>query len=138
MTEPEQPKPKITHLETKLVRDLLIMAVPDPWCDIDNDDLIRARCEQEVTLMLLAGPPIMREMSGGYKPRPHIVGTVREFDVRLVRKAEDLDGITVEHPDCTDCTDSIQLLQKDMAAGTVAFPIMAVVQFSYTEVVGAS
>lgn len=129
MTEPTQQK-IITHLDTHTVRDLLVMGVPDQWCTLDNDDHIRARCEQEVTILLLTGPQVMREMSGKVKVRPRIIGNVRDYDVRLVRKPEDLDGLVVEHDDCDECIDTIETMRKGLP-----LPVMAVVQFTYDEIV---
>jgi len=127
--------PKITHLETNTIRDLLVMGVPEPWANLDSDDHIRARAAQEVMMMMIAGPPVLAEISGKVRRRPTVWGIVRDIDVRLVRKPEDLEGLVVEHDDCSECVDTIEALRK---GDELPMPVMAVVQFTYDEVVGAS
>lgn len=136
MTQPQQPAP-LKHLDTKVTRDLTVIIVPEEWCELDNDDHIKARVQREVMVMMLTGPRILHEVSGAWKPRPAILGVLRDIRVDLVRAGDDVD-VPVEHGDCTDCTDTIETLRiAAKTEGMLPGTITAVVQFTFDEVIGA-
>lgn len=128
---------RFTKVQTQEVRDLLMMVVPEPWSYMEDDDVIKARLERETMLQMLT-QKMVTQTSGESRRVPPVLGILRDFKIDLVRKPEDAQAVVVDHPDCTDCTDSVTLLIHAAEAGDLPNGIVGVVQFTFDEVVGAS
>lgn len=124
------------RVETKPVRDMMIIGVPEAWSQIEDDDVIKARLEREATELMLT-QRVAFEMSGQGRVIPPILGILRDFKIDLVRKIEDTHGIVVEHGDCTECTDAVALLAHAAEAGDLPNGIVGVIQFTFDEITGA-
>lgn len=137
--DPDAPRKvtRVVEIETETIRDLQIVYVPLQWQFVRNDDQIKARIEQETVEMWARGG-VAYQVDGASRPIPRHLGLLRDFDTVLVRKAEDLDGVQVEHPDCQECVDSLEQLRTSLRLMPPnATPIVAVVQFTFDQIVDA-
>lgn len=121
----------LSHMETREVRDLAVLAIPFDWAHLDNDDQIKARVVAEITLMFLTEREV-QEVSGRQRDVPRTLGVVRDFEITLVRKPSDAWDIKVDHSECEECGDMVKALGM-MPESTLTF--CAVAQFTFDEIV---